>query len=150
MATKCTPKSIEDQCPNGQVNAKCVPYTGTNLNNINVTSGMNISDALIQINNVVGGGTPQSLKIESLNFDSDGTFTAPVGSWLLGIAVNPDVTLTEFKVGTTPGGNNIIFDQIVPADSFTPFSTSFYSPSTTTFYFGGITAYTEVKVLIFS
>lgn len=147
---KCLTVTQKDTCPNGSVDAKCVPYTGSNLNNLNVTSGMNLSQILSNINNVVGGGTPQSLKIETRTFEADGTYTAPSGSWLLGIAVSPDITLNAFKVGTTPGGNNIIFDQIVNGEQYSTFNQSYFSPISTTFYFGGISASTEIKLLIFS
>lgn len=148
MATRCASQTITDLCPNGQVDAACIPYTGSNLANIDVTTGEKLNSILVKINSAIGGGSAVSLRIESLSLLNNDTFTIPSGGWLLGIAGNPSSPLSTFRVGTTPGGNEIIFDQSLPSGEYSTFNTSKYVSGSTILYIEGITSPTDIKFLL--
>lgn len=148
MATRCASQTITDLCPNGQVDAGCIPYTGSNLTNIDVTTGEKLNSILSKINEAIGGGSATSLRIESLSLSNDGTFSLPSGGWLVGISANPTSALSAFKVGTTSGGNELIFDQSLPSGEYSTFNTSKYVSGSTILYIGGITSATDIKFLL--
>jgi len=145
---KCTPISISDKCPNGLVDANCIPYSGPSLANINTTTGQYLNVILSNINDAVNGGSSLPLSIKTVNLSADGTFSSPNEGWLIGVAINPTSTLAAFNMGYTPGGKELVYDQIITGGIFSSFNTSYYFGSGAIFYFGGITSSTTIKLLI--
>lgn len=145
---KCIPVSQKDKCPNGQVDAKCVPYTGPNLPNINTVSGTFLDVILSNINLVIGGGSNKGLKIVTVNLNTDGSYSQPEEGWLIGIAINPSSDLLSFKMGITFGGSELIYDQFIEGAKYSTFNSSYYIDNSVIFHFGGITSFSTIKLLM--
>jgi hypothetical protein len=74
----------------------------------------------------------------SLNLSKDGSYAIPEGTVIDLIKLVPSVNMAAVKIGTTPGG-----EEILPAQALTGGDTSFVATlldGGTTIYFSGITA----------
>jgi hypothetical protein len=77
---------------------------------------------------------------------TDGTRAIPEGKYVTRILVNPAGNLAAFKVGYSAAGDQLITEQPVTAEQWTPFNIDYYFASAGTLYFTGITSSTQIIV----
>ncbi len=80
--------------------------------------------------------------------DVDASRTYLSGTLIEKVVVNPSTSLSGFKIGVTPGGEEIVFSQPVAAGSFKVFTIENYAGSPLTLYFGGVTSTTNFIVFV--
>lgn len=86
-------------------------------------------------------------KVDTLTVSADTSKAYIADSLITHILVKPASDLTAFRVGTTPGGDELVTDTIVPGGSYTAIDVPYYFESAGTLYFTGIGAVsTTIKI----
>ncbi len=97
------------------------------------------------LNDISIDSTATSIAKDEFTLTTNGTRNA--NGEILAIRVRSASSLSDFRVGTTALGSNIISSSIVSATTWKTFLIYSYYETTTTFYFSGITSSTEVVIV---
>lgn len=84
---------------------------------------------------------------DRFNSTSDTTRFYPLGTYIEKIVVFPQATLSSFRVGTTPGADDIVLEQPI-ANRYTTVLVEKYLSADTTLYIEGINSYTQFVVFL--
>lgn len=98
-------------------------------------------DAWVEIGTGAGGGS-----MDVVNLTGNDTYVVSANTLVEDMVGLPTSDLAALKIGTTPGGEEIVVSQPVTSAKGVVLAINFYAIGATTFYITGITSNTTFKI----